>query len=62
MRYNISYEKDNVYQTCLIVTDRPKSEIKALYAKHRGIREDQIFGVREATADDDRPGKPKIRL
>lgn len=60
MRYNVSYEKNNVYQNCLVESDHNLQENKELIAQRLKVAAGSILGIKIATADDERPGKPVI--
>ena len=62
MRYNVSYEMNNVYQNCLVETDHDLQENKDLIAQRLRITVDKVFGIKIATPDDERPGKPVINI
>lgn len=60
MKYNVSFIKNNVPQTNFIETDRSPVDIGHYYRDVKKV--DYVCGITIATADDERPGKPCIKL
>lgn len=59
-RYNVSFKKNGIYQTNLVETDKSPVDVGLYY---RDVEKaDHVFGVDYATADDERPGKPIVRI
>lgn len=56
-KYNVSYERDGVYQAILVKA--PSAEVAGTYFQ---LQEPgaTLCGVKEATRDDERPGKPEL--
>lgn len=58
-RYNISFKKNGVCQANLV--EAPSAELAEKYFSYY-ITGAEVYGVKEATADDLRPGKPIITV
>ncbi|MBR2212772.1 MAG: hypothetical protein IJ896_15220 [Fibrobacter sp.] len=59
-RYNVSFEKNGVYQSNLVETDKSPVEIGLYF---RDVKKaSHVFGVDFATRDDERPGKPVLKI
>ena len=57
MKYNISYKNNDVYQSVLI--NAPSRDVAStyFYLKEPGT---EMLGLKEASRDDERPGKPVL--
>ena len=59
-KYNVSYEKSGIFQTCLVQTNLSPDYIEYYFREVR--KAGQVYGVEIATRDDERPGKPCIEI
>lgn len=58
-QYNISYQKDGIYQA-ILVEAKDEAHAKAYFENHKPTAE--IIGCGIATRDDQRPGKPVLTV
>lgn len=59
-QYNVSYQKNGVFQTCLVKTNQSPVFVGHYF---RDVRKaTHVYAVDIATADDMRPGKPCIEI
>lgn len=58
-KYNVSFERNGVYQTNIVETDKSPADIEAYY---KNKKKTNVFGVNPMTQDDVRPGKPVVRI
>jgi len=59
MLYNVSFIKNNVFQTNLVNTNHEPQMIKMYFEQIKGS---QVLGIEKARKDDMRPGKPVIEF
>ena len=59
-RYNVSFEKNGIYQSNLVETNKTPVEIGLYYKDVE--KANHVFGIDLATADDERPGKPVVKI
>lgn len=59
-KYNVSYERNGICQTCLVQTNESPVFIGQYFKDVK--KADHVYGVEIATADDERPGKPCIEI
>lgn len=60
MLYNVSFIKDNIFQTNLVKTYHEPAMIKLYYDQI--IKADKVFQIIEARPDDMKPGKNIIEF
>lgn len=58
--YNVSFLKNDVYQSNLVKTSKSPVEIAQYFIDVKHVHE--VLGINIATADDNRPGKPVLEI
>lgn len=59
-KYNVTFEKNGVCQTNFVETDKSPVDVGLYYRDVKKVT--HVFAVDYATADDERPGKPIVRI